>query len=262
MGKKVYVNGSILIDTSDFKCKGVTALYTIPEGVESVNADMEFQGDHFFIIDDDHPQSLFNEYYATGGFTQLYNTSYYLFTDKDRAISTYKERKNEIEKVLNNLYLFDNNNKLFICKLLLLNVISLFDAFASEIIISKIISTEDCFNAYYTKFYSELPSSKKRHYDKLDRGSLEKEVIYTIMETSFASVKNTNNLFSDVYGFKVIYDNNPVVELFELRHRIVHRNGRKKDGSFYQFTDNDVNNALIIVDELVQNMLGLITAIE
>ena len=62
---KVYVNGGILIKTRYFACKGLTCLTEIiPNGTRVINPTTKCDGSPCLIIDDKHPQSLFNDYYA------------------------------------------------------------------------------------------------------------------------------------------------------------------------------------------------------
>lgn len=71
MGKKIYVNGNIIIKTRYFKFKdNCGACYREPpEGTEIWEANKIENGSKFFEITDKNPQSIFNDYYAKGGFT-------------------------------------------------------------------------------------------------------------------------------------------------------------------------------------------------
>ena len=62
MAKKVYVNGSILIKTSDFKYEGAGALFGIPDGAETIETNDVIDGLPFLVIDDERPQSMFNDF--------------------------------------------------------------------------------------------------------------------------------------------------------------------------------------------------------
>lgn len=64
MAKKVYVNGSVLIITSDFKYEGAGAMFDIPEDAETIEPNEVIEGEPFLVIDDERPQSMFYEYYA------------------------------------------------------------------------------------------------------------------------------------------------------------------------------------------------------
>lgn len=257
MAKKVYVEGSILIKTSDFKYEGGGALFDIPKGAEIIEPNEVINGVPFLVIDDKRPQSMFNEYYATGDFSTLYCWSYYLNSNCQRAYENYIDRKDEIECLLEGTNILTPRQQELTYKLLLLNVVTLFDAFVCETIVSKIISSKECFDNYYTKFYEDLTKSKKQHFSKLGRGNLEQEVVSFILERSYANVDRVNQIYSSVYGFNIgLCRDSDIDLLFQWRHRIVHRNGREKDGSFHQFVEKDVRKAITVTTQVVETIMA------
>jgi hypothetical protein len=260
MAKKVYVNGSILIKTSDFKYEGAGALFGIPDGAETIETNDVIDGLPFLVIDDERPQSMFNEYYAKGVFTTLYSWSYYLNSNCQKAYDNFNERKSEIECLL------EGSDKLSILqqeltyKLLLLNVVTLFDAFVCETIVSKITSSKECFDAFYEKFYDDLTDNKKRHFDKLGRGELEREVLMSQLMKSFANVERVNHIYKKVWDLDFdICEGYNLQDWFNWRHRIIHRNGREKDGTYHQFSHDDVKKALVGIDTAVNHIMTTIS---
>lgn len=259
MGKKVYVDGSILIKTTDFKYEGAGALFDIPEGAETHRPNEVIDGVPFLVIDDKRPQSMFNDYYAKGGFTSLYSWSYYLNSNYHIAYDNFINRKNEIECLLEGVNKMSPLQQELTYKLLLLNVVTLFDAFVCETIVSKITSSKECFDNYYAKFYDNLTHRKKQHFNKLDRGKLEQEVVNSILERSYANVDRINQIYSSVYGFEIgLCRDSDIDQLFQWRHRIVHRNGREKDGSFHQFVEKDVRKAITVISQVVEIIMSRI----
>ena len=259
MVKKVYVDGSILIKTSDFKYQGAGCLFDIPEGAETIEPNDVIDGTPFLVIDDEHPQSMFNEYYAKGGFTTLYSWSYYLNSNCQMAYDNYKDRKEEIEYLLDGINKLDPRQQELTYKLLLLNAVTIFDAFVCETIVSKITSSKECFDAFYKRFYDDQTKQMKRHFDKLNRGELEHEVLMKQLKESYANVKNINQLYKKVWGFDFnIFEDNNLKDWFDWRHRIVHRNGREKDGSYHQFCHDDVKNALLDIDAAVNHIMDIL----
>lgn len=257
MVKKVYVEGSILINTSDFKYEGAGALFDIPEDAEIIKPNDMIDGVPFLVIDDKRPQSMFNEYYATGGFTTLYCWSYYLNSNYQIAYKNYENRKDEIECLLEGAKMLTPRQQELTYKLLLLNVVTLFDAFVCETIVSRITSSKECFDNYYAKFYDSLTKNKQQHFNKLDRGKLEQEVVSSILERSYANVDRVNQIYSSVYGFELgLCRDSDIDLLFQWRHRIVHRNGREKDGSFHQFVDKDVRKAITITTLVIETIMS------
>lgn len=260
MAKKVYVNGSILIKTSDFKYEGAGALYGIPDGAETIETNDVIDGLPFLVIDDERPQSMFNEYYAKGVFTTLYSWSYYLNSNCQKAYDNFIERKSEIACLLEGSNKLSFQQQELTYKLLLLNVVTLFDAFVCETVVSKITSSKEYFDAFYEKFYDDLTDNKKRHFDKLGRGELEREVLMSQLMKSFANVERVNHIYKIVWNldFDICVDNN-LQDWFDWRHRIVHRNGREKDGTYHQFSHDDVKKALEDIDAVVNHIMTIIS---
>ena len=261
MAKKVYVDGSILIKTSDFKYEGAGCLYDIPEGAETIKPNEYIDGVPFLVIDDKRPQSMFNEYYAKGVFSTLYCWSYYLNSNCQKAYDNYKERKDEIECLLEGVNKLELRQQELAYKLLLQNVVTLFDAFICETLVSKVTSSKECFDAFYRKFYDDLTKDKKTHFDKLSRGELEHEVVMNILGMSYANVGRVNQMYKRVWGlnFDICKNNNKLQDWFDWRHRIVHRNGREKDGSIHRFSTKDVENALQDIDQIVNHIMTTIS---
>lgn len=256
----IYVDGSILIKTSDFKYQGAECLFDIPEGAETIEPNDVIDGVPFLVIDDERPQSMFNEYYAKGGFTSLYGWSYYLNSNSQKAYDNYKDRKDEIEYLLEGINKLDPRQQELTYKLLLLNVVTLFDAFVCETIVSKITSSKECFDAFYERFYDDLTKQRKRHFDKLSRGELEREVVMSQLGKSYASVERVNQIYKN--GWKITFDiceGYNLQDWFDWRHRIVHRNGREKDGSYHQFCLDDVRSALVDIDDAVKHIMNIIS---
>ncbi len=260
MVKKIYVDGSILIKTSDFKYEGGGALYGIPKGVETIEPNEVIDGIPFLVIDDEHPQSMFNEYYAKGGFTSLYCWSYYLNSSNQKAYDNYKNRKDEIECLLEEVNKLETRQQGLMHKLLLQNVVTIFDAFVCETVVSKITSSKECFDAFYGKFYEDLTNNNKRHFDKLSRGKLEREVLISLLMTSFANVEKVNHIYKKVWNLDFnICEGYNLQEWFEWRHRIVHRNGWEKDGTYHQFSYKDVKMAMQDIDTAVNHIRAIIS---
>lgn len=264
MIKKIYVDGSILIKTSDFRYEGAGCLFDIPEGAETIEPNEVIDGVQFLVIDDKRPQSMFNEYYAKGSFTTLYGWSYYLNSNCQIAYDNYKDRKDEIECLLEGVDELQPRQQELTYKLLLQNVVTLFDAFVCETLVSKVTSSKEFFDSFYEKFYADLTKNKKNHFDKLNRGEVEHEVIMIILGKSYANVDRINQMYKRVWGldFDICEGHNSLQEWFGWRHRIVHRNGREKDGSIHQFSSYDVEKALQDIDDAVNHIFAIISELQ
>ena len=88
---------------------------------------------------------------------------------------------------------------------------------------------------------------------------MEQEVVSTVLERSYANVDRVNQIYSSVYGFEIGLSRDSDLDLlFQWRHRIVHRNGREKDGSFHQFVEIDVRKAITVTSLVAEIIMSRI----
>ena len=78
MGRRLYVDGNIVIMTPYFICPDMGAGFGIPKDAEVIKTNDIIEGSPCLVIDEDRPQSLFNEYYATGEVASGYISVSYL----------------------------------------------------------------------------------------------------------------------------------------------------------------------------------------
>lgn len=55
------------------------------------------------------------------------------------------------------------------------------------------------------------------------------------------------------------FSDNNLQDWFDWRHRIVHRNGREKDGTYHQFCLDDVKKALANIDAAINHFMTIIS---
>lgn len=257
MAKDIYIDGTLLIAHPDFKFQtGTEALCSIPEGAEVWELNDLDRG--LFVIDENHPVSIFNTYHATKGVTSLSLGSYYLNSHFIKAFQTYKQQYREIKNNLEEVKLMNNKtvqNSLF--KLIYLHMITILDAFICETLISKITSSEDCFDKFCKWYINELPQKASCRLLELDKGHFEQQIIKDIMKTSFADWSKIKCYFYHVYGIGNMHklcDVSKMKNYFKMRHRIVHRNAREKTGEFHVFTEKEVKTIMNDINTFVLNI--------
>ena len=91
MGKRIYVNGGIFITTPFFAYKNAGASYDLPpENSEIIEPNTITEtGEPYLEISNEHPQSIFNEYYAKNILLQ-HNIHLLIFFTKD-FIGSYND---------------------------------------------------------------------------------------------------------------------------------------------------------------------------
>lgn len=237
--KKIYVNGGILVNTRFFACKNVTCLCSdIPEDAEYIDPPIiEFNDNSqteklkCLLMDDEHPQSLFTEYYCKTIFTSYYEGIDYLNMTPENCFNEFNEGIDEARMMID--YYPEKNNSLcgVFYKMVYLHVISCLDSYICSIILSKISHDEALFLDYYEKL---LSASKKAEVTKLlinfNRGKWERGVIDEILHLSFCNIERIKKSFKLMEKKYPNVDDAIIKNHFKNRHLLMHRNGKMLEG--------------------------------
>ena len=231
MARTIYVKGNILVKTEDYKYNtGDGCLYSIPEGADVIIPSTIVDGSPCLIIDNKFPHSIFNTYRATGGLASMVITSYYYNSDAAEVYQNYQERKMELLNMLDNLEHIQLENKPFLYKLMMGNAITILDSFIRDIIVSKITSSEENFNSYFSTFYNGLKVEKKAKFDLMDRGTLERSIIKELYEDNYSSANKINGIIKIVFNCpNAVCSGTNIGKYIQERHDIFHKNAIIED---------------------------------
>lgn len=256
MGKIVYVNGNIIVKTQYFLPKDVGCGYSAPpEGTSMViEPEDEVEGVKCLLIDDDHPQSLFNEYYAKDDVTADSIATSYLAASYIDSINEYKKRIGETCDVVKRVTEWEAPERTLVYKMAYVNILTALDAFICYVLLKRSLQDEDFFKAVMFKL---APSSKKEQWQKLiDKGcdgEWEQDAIRFVQETSFLNTERIDKAFKRVKFDRLEYDRKEMERFFRIRHLLVHRSGRQRD-------DTDVAVTYGLLAELVNAAHTLVGA--
>lgn len=248
MGKTIYVNGGILVKTRYFSFRaGCGCLFDKqPEGSILLDPEEDEKGNKCLVIDDDHPQSIFNTYYAKTYLTALCRSAGYYRDHYSECFSEAKEELKEVEKILSSITSIEPEINGSLMKFLYINVITIIDSFICSIILASIFRDEKIFLNYFHKMISNSDKVKIEKYLIEDnRGQWEKEIVDIILRTSFENMEKIKDSFSAV-GFKKPQDKDSVMSKhFHIRGVLVHRNGKMKDGKKMVITEDMLKQLII-----------------
>lgn len=257
MGKIVYVNGNIIVKTQYFLPKEVGCGYaTPPEGTTIVvEPEDEVEGVKCLLIDDDHPQSLFNEYYAKEGVTTDSIATSYLAASYLDSINEYKKRIGETCDVVKKVSEWEESVRTLVYKMAYVNILTALDAFICYVLLKRSLQDEAFFRAVMFKL---APGSKKVQWQSLiDNGcdgAWEQDAIRFVQETSFLNTDKIDKAFKQVKFDQLEYDHKEMERFFRIRHLLVHRSGRQRD-------DTDVAVTYDLLAKLVNVAHTLVGAI-
>ena len=246
MGKRIYVNGVILITTPFFAYKNAGASYDLPpENSEIIEPNTITEtGEPYLEISNEHPQSIFNEYYAKTFFTTQHTFAYFFAKDFIGSYNDFKQRIDEIQSVIN-IKGLDEQKQNIINKLSYINIITSLDTFICDIILTKIIQDEESFNNF---FNSIPPCKKKDEMTKLKEDNLvaqwEQKVIEYVMRTSYSNIDTIKDILKELFKVSIIDTNGKMKKHFYYRNLLAHRNGRKKDGGYINITNEELKSLI------------------
>lgn len=253
MGKVIYVNGSIIIKTRYFLPKEIGCGYrTPPCGAEIIEPNDIIDGIKCLVIDDDNPQSLFNEYYAKDGVSSGFIATSYLSASDIDNVKEYCKRISETCDIIQKVTDWDKGNKALIYKMSFVNILTALDAFICYTLLRR--STRD--ELLFTNLMNELcPQSKRNVWEQLKakgyEGRWEQEAIRYVLETSFVNTSKIDRTIKKVHLESISYDKQKVEKYFRIRHLIVHRNGKQKDDNEISITYEMLSDLIISCHEIV-----------
>ena len=238
MGKIIYVNGGIVVKTKYFVPKEMGCYFPEPpEGAEVIEANDEVEGYKCLLIDDDHPQSLFNEYYASGNASSEEIIASYLNASYRECINIYKTRIEEACLVVKKVVDWSTKERDLVYKMAYVNILSALDAFICYVLLRRSTREEQLF--YNLVFYL-APKSKQEFWRGLKErglsGEWEQDAIRLVLEKSFVNTETIDRSIKLVGLDPLEYNRKRMGEIFRIRHLIVHRNGRRRDDNEFEVT--------------------------
>lgn len=253
MGKMIYVNGSIYIKTRYFVPKDQGCGYeNAPEGAETIEATDEMEGMRCLVIDDEHPQSLFNEYYAKGDVITDKNVTSYFSASYVDCINEYKKRIGEICEVIKKVHDWEVKEQSLVYKMAYVHIVTALDAFICYVLLRRSLKEE----ALFEKLMNSLaPKSKQECWNRLKEhgriGEWEQDAIKNTLKTSFINTGTIDKAIKLVGFDRLVYDRKELDEYFRIRHLIVHRSGRQRDDEEVVVTYDMLAKLIIVCHNLV-----------
>ena len=254
MKKKIYVEGNILINTPYFKSPEAGAYFpNPPEGAEIIEAKCLKNGT--LEINEENPQSIFNEYFAKYEFASYYEGAEFLYKTFQDVYKDYNERINDIKEVIN-LDVELNKHQEILNRLFYINIVASLDTFVADIIVTKVIESEDTFCRYYNSIYLNKDTRESLNtMQKKQIGKWEQKIIERIMEKSYVNIKTIKSVLNDLFHIIVIDKDDKMGSHFCKRHLLAHKNGRKKNGKYLVFSQNDLSTLISDSNEFVEQIM-------
>lgn len=256
MADKVYVEGGILVNTPYLKYKNAGALFIeAPEGAIVIPTNVEDENGKYLLIDDKHPQSIFDEYYAQTWFTATtFGTPIFHITLAD-AYDQFRKSISEFKHLLNE-QLSDERNAQTMFKLVHTGVLASLDTFVIDCILSKVLNDEVAFKSFASKILKDKKVDVERSRD--ERIKWEHETIDEMLKKSYSNVGTIKDVFKLLYNISLTDKDGHVKNYIRIRHLIAHRNGRNKDGDIIYISKSEIQDIICNVSGFVEQIYSKI----
>ena len=164
-------------------------------------------------------------------------------------VKRYKDEIANLEKLLK-LKVKDKQLKEILNRQIFIGVISTMEAFLSEAFIN-LSHSNNVYLRNFVKTHPEFQSRKIELRDVFEEHEKIKDTAKTIMlDTIYHNLPKVSPMYQDTFNIKFpqIKDVFPFVI---MRHDLVHRNGRTKDGKNVNTDDETINELISIVDKFI-----------
>lgn len=256
MADKVYVEGRILVDTPYLKYKEAGAFFTdAPEDAIVIPTNEKDEYGNYLLIDEKHPQSIFDEYYAQNEFAFITGCTPIFYMTLADAYAQFNKNISEYKLLLSES-LKEESNTQTLFKLVHTGVLASLDTFVLDCILSKVLNDEYCFKGFASKILKDKTVDRER--TREERINWEHETIDEILKKSYSNIKTIKDVFTLLYNVSLIDKNGLVNDHIYVRHLIAHRNGRKKDGSIININKSEIKEIISNVFDFVEQIYSKI----
>ena len=261
--KKIYVNGGVVIDTPFFCYKNAGCLYADPpEGAEIIECDEEIDAAPCIKITEEKAPSIFNEYYAKTFFSTLYCWAEFLHKDFNQDYEDYLQKMSGIKEVLNLLAIATEKQKQELLLMAYGSVFTALDTFVADTILTKITHDKESFKIYISllskKEREKLQNRLNRMWEYNECGDAEQQVINNVLTTSFCNIMRIKDVYQKVFNVSIGDNGGKMKRYFHNRHLIIHRNGKKKDGTNILKSEEEVYVLINDVSSFVKQIVDQI----
>ncbi|WP_024995196.1 HEPN domain-containing protein [Phocaeicola paurosaccharolyticus] len=258
MAKKFYVKGGILVNTPYFNSNDVGCFYTKqPKDTEIMETNTTIEGIPCLLIDNENPQSIFNEYYAKDFFTSYYSGAEFYYKSYREAYNDYISRITDIKEIIQ-IENLNDKQKMIVNRLSYLNIVASIETFVCDTLLTKITEKEDLFMDYFNTIEPKRKEEMKNLLDNGQIGKWEQSVIDYVIKTSYCNIDTIKNMYKDVFNVLIVNTNGVMNKIILNRNKLAHRNGRNKDGSYINISNQEletlINNSKNFVDQILSKI--------
>lgn len=262
MKKLVYVNGGVAILTPFFRYLDAGARFGMPnDPSDIIEPDEEINGQPCITITEEKAPTFFKGYYAKTFFSTRYAIASFFSSSIEDCLSDFEKRILEVQNLLklNDIY---KETRQVLYQLCLVAAVAALDTYISDLVL--FVSTKDrrIFLRTAQKFCknkaSDIIARIAQMWSDNTLDSAEQEVIDCVLKTSYSNFKRINDdVLRDLYGLKNLPSFN-IDDIFRLRHLIVHRSGKQKNGDELVFEKTELLSKIERIHKVASTINDLV----
>lgn len=173
--------------------------------------------------------------------------------EEDLKSMFFDEHVIETIDVLDRIDCLDEPSRKLLYRTLYANIISSMEAYLSDKIISRVLSTTESKRKFVENYkgYNELKLSLSDIYKKMD--NIDSCIIKTLRNIIYHNLPVVKNIYKTALGVE-IGDISELMKYVAIRHDIVHRNGKDKEGVLHNITKEDVITLATKISDFIRNI--------
>lgn len=174
----------------------------------------------------------------------------------NKETSLYVEFKNSIQVIKNlmKIELEDPDLQQRLYYLFHINIITTMEAFFTDTLI-KSVHNDKIIQKRLLRESKEFNEKKYKLKESIDIfENLDNYIEETLLKTSFHEIWKVKDLYKKVLNIDFPEDLDEIIKAVNIRHIIVHRNGKNADGSIINITSKDIYNLISKIEILVDSI--------
>lgn len=173
--------------------------------------------------------------------------------DDEAAQRLYDATHNDIEKALDAITPLDDEVKKFMYRLLYANVITSMESYLSETLKREVLRNEDTIRRF-TETYKPFSDEKLCLSDLFKKKEQIPSIISAVLkDLMYHNLGKLKPIFKDALGIDLGVITS-LCKAVEVRHDLVHRNGKNHEGVEHKITETDVRVVLSWVKDMVSSV--------
>lgn len=155
--------------------------------------------------------------------------------------------------VLDKIDVLDESSKKLLYRTLYANIISSMEAYLSDRLIQKVLSSEETKRQFVENFkdFEGVKFTISSIYEKMEE--LESLIKKSLRDIVYHNLPRVKNIYKSTLNIDLGNISN-LMKCITIRHDIVHRNGKDNDGNLQIISKNDVETLALEVTEFIRHI--------